>query len=251
MYDQLQACLQQIQEVVNNPAPLETAEDLERLEKEYARQCDSLFASMIGIANQSALDSADMREKGRELTRSAPKKLKAAEVRPRSVQFQRGPPVYVDSKYYRRRKGDIQHRGKGLFPELVLLGMHEHISPGASSNTACVACAMCSLEEAAAWLRDTGGLDLNEKTIRRITRCFGERARAALSEHLRIATADIPCEDEKRTLVISVDGGRLRIRRNKRGLVVTACFLFHLLYPPLSPFVMAVDLPKMRCRNQA
>lgn len=218
---QVQACLRAVEEILDQPPVLQSPGDLEQLERECAQLCDALLASVVAAVTQSALDSSAVVEKAHELAQTAPKRLKPAEVRPVSVQFMRGPRVQVSARYYRRRKGDILHRGKGLFPALAVLGIHEHASPGATSQIARAACAMCSLEEATAWLHDTAGLDIDVKTLRRITRRFGDRARYALPDHLRIATAGADSANgavpEVRTLVISVDGGRLRIRRNKRG----------------------------------
>jgi hypothetical protein len=75
------------------------------------------------------------------------------------------------------------------------------------------ACALASLEEAAAWLGESGGLHTDIKTLRTVTRGFGQRARAALPTH----APHLQAEGQGRSLVISVDGGRLRIRQNKPG----------------------------------
>jgi hypothetical protein len=67
-----------------------------------------------------------------------------------------------------------------------VLGIHEHASPAAAAQMARSACAAASLEEAAAWLRDTGSLEVDVKPLRRITRRFGQRARAALPDNLPV-----------------------------------------------------------------
>jgi hypothetical protein len=211
--ERVKACLRTVEELVERPPRLQTAADLEALERECARRCDALHASAMGAMTQPALDSDVVKEKARELADATPKRLKPADVRTVDVQFQRGPRVPLSTQYYRRRKGNILRREKGLFPAFVLLGIQERASPGATSQIARAACAMSSLEEAAACLRDTGGLDVDVKTIRRITRRFGQRARSALPAHLRVMTPTA----EGCTLVISVDGGRLRVRRDKRG----------------------------------
>lgn len=208
-----QECFAAVRDFLATPPDIQCAKDLSEAEQECARRCDALLAAVMGMLTQSALDSAAVREKARTLARSAPKRLKASNERTVGVQFRRGPPVPLCTTYYRRRLGDARHREKGLFPAFALLGIHEHASPGAASQMARSACAVASLEEAAAMLRDTGGLDVDVKTLRRVTRRFGQRARAALPGNLD----KLQIDGEGRSLVISVDGGRLRVRRDKPG----------------------------------
>jgi hypothetical protein len=205
--------LQAVEGLLAHPPPVRTAAELEGVERECAQRCDALFATIVGAVTQSALDSAAVTEQAQVMARSAPKRLKPADTREVRVQFQRGPRVPLSATYYRRRPGDALHRKKGMFPAFVLLGIHDHASPGAAAQMARGACAVGSLEEAAAWLRDTGGLQVDVKTLRQVTRRFGQRARSALPLHVSSMNLSV----QGRSLVISVDGGRLRVRRNKRG----------------------------------
>lgn len=192
---------------VDSPSALAAAE------QECARRCDALFAALMGERTQTALDHPAVRAGAQTLARSAPKRITAAAVREVKVQFQRGAAVPLRATYYRRRRGDATHREKGLFPALVLLGIHDHVSPAAAAQMARSACSVASLQEAVGCLRDTSGLDVDVKTLRRVTRRFGQRARAALPEN----RSALDVRGEGRSVVISVDGGRLRVRRDKAG----------------------------------
>lgn len=209
----VEACLQAVGDFRAKPPGVRSAGELVVAEQACARRCDELFAALMGELTQAALDSPTVREAAHTLARSAPKRLKAAEERQVHVQFQRGAAVPLRTPYYRRRKGDAFHREKGLFPALYVLGIHEHTSPAAAAQMARSACAVSSLEEAASWLREAAGLEVDVKTLRRITRHFGQRARAALPRHGRT----LHVEGQGRCVVISVDGGRLRVRRDKAG----------------------------------
>jgi hypothetical protein len=178
-----------------------------------AHRCDALFAALMGELTQSALDHPDVRERAHTLARSGPKRLKIADKRSVHVQFQRGTPIPLRTTYYRRSRGKPGRREKGLFPAFAVLGIHEHASPAAAAQMARSACAVASLEEATAWLRETGGLAVDVKTLRRVTRRFGQRARSALPGNLQT----VEVNGEGRSVVISVDGGRLRVRRDKAG----------------------------------
>jgi hypothetical protein len=211
--EQVETCLDAIKAWRVEAPAIGTATELAAAEAECARRCDALFAALMRERTQLVLDRPAVREAAHTLARSAPKRLKVAESRRVHVQFQRGAPVPLRATYYRRRRGDAFHREKGLFPAFVLLGIHEHASAGAAAQMARSACAVASLEEAAAWLRDTGGLEVDVKTLRRVTRRFGQRARAALPGNL----ATLQVHGEGRSVVLSVDGGRLRVRRDKAG----------------------------------
>ena len=209
----VETCLAAIRAWRDQPPVIGSAADLEAAEQECARRCDALFAALMGELTQAALDRPAVREAAQTLARSAPKRLKVAEARQVNVQFQRGAPVPLRATYYRRNRSNTLRREKGLFPAFVVLGIHEHASPAAAAQMARSACAVASLEEAAAWLCDTGGLEVDIKTLRRVTRRFGQRARAGLPGNLPALQVD----GKGRSVVISVDGGRLRIRRDKAG----------------------------------
>jgi len=211
--ERTQACLAAVQAFRARPPAVHCAAELVAAEQECARHCDALFAALMGELTQSVLDNAAIRDAARTLARSAPKRLKAADERGVNVQFQRGAPAPLRTTYYRRRQGDASHREKGLFPAFVLLGIYEHTSPAAAAQMARSACAVASLEEAAAWLRNSAGLDVDIKTLRRVTHRFGQRARAALPGNLHT----LQFNGQGRSVVISVDGGRLRVRRDKAG----------------------------------
>jgi hypothetical protein len=210
---QAEACFSALRAVLLQPPAVRSAADLQQTEEDCAKCCDELLGALIGVVTQAALDTSEMGERAQRLARSAPKRLKRADARTVGIQFQRGPKVKLRCDYYRRRPGDARHREKGLFPAFVLLGIHTHVSPGAAGQMARCACAVGSLDEAATWLRDSSGLDANVKTIRTVTRGFGQRARAALPTQAQ----QLEVEGQGRRLVISVDGGRLRIRKDKPG----------------------------------
>lgn len=95
---------------------------------------------------------------------------------------------------------------------MILLGVHDRCTPGLASEVSLTTVAMSSFEEAEKALSDRG-ICLDVSTIKNITIRFAARAKAAQrSESYGFAeTVD------GRRVVISTDGGRIRIRKNKRG----------------------------------
>ena len=115
---------------------------------------------------------------------------------------------------YFTRKGN--RRGKkrypGLYPGWLALGIHERCRPGLAAEIRLLAGMLGSLEEAREVLAERG-VDLNIKTLRRIAYRFAERARTAQ----RVMELDFGPGVAGRRVAISADGGRTRLRENKRG----------------------------------
>jgi hypothetical protein len=102
---------------------------------------------------------------------------------------------------------------KGLYPQLTILGTLDHHSPASVSEIAQIAVALSSLEEAVSLLRSRGR-EIGIKTLRRITYHFSSQARQR--QQIERSTAPTGYCSGKRC-AISLDGGRIRIRKNKRG----------------------------------
>ena len=116
---------------------------------------------------------------------------------------------------YYHQKSDIKKmRGrKGLYPGLLLLGIHDRCTSALCSRISLFATAACSLDEAGRLIETLHGFKLDIKTIRMIFRRFAIRARACFE------AGEVPLKTEfaGKRVVISTDGGRVRTRKNKRG----------------------------------
>ncbi|NEX23366.1 hypothetical protein G3480_24250 [Thiorhodococcus mannitoliphagus] len=78
-----------------------------------------------------------------------------------------------------------------------------------------LAAALSSFAEAQRVLREEG-VELNVKTVRAIADAFAQRARATEREARPLELGDVAGR-HGRQVVISCDGGRIRIRTKKRG----------------------------------
>lgn len=92
------------------------------------------------------------------------------------------------------------------------MGIHDHCTPKLASEVSMATVSMSSFEESAKALADRG-IDLDVDTIRRITIRFAERAKVAQRDQ----SYDFGESVDGRRVVISTDGGRIRIREKKRG----------------------------------
>jgi hypothetical protein len=101
-----------------------------------------------------------------------------------------------------------------LYAELAILGIYERCTPYLASTTGIFAAMLGSFAEAKQVLTALG-IPLGEKSIRRLTYRSTQRARM-------VQQSDDWTESEKgsgegRRIIASCDGGRIRLRENKRG----------------------------------
>jgi hypothetical protein len=120
-------------------------------------------------------------------------------------------PVTIRATYFSRNC----HRdkpGKGMYPMLQLWGVHDRCTASVASETSKLVAMLSSFEEVEQVLRDRGQpLDL--KTIRATAYRFATRARAA-QQAGRLNWGETVAG---RRVIVSTDGGRIRIRTTKRG----------------------------------
>lgn len=126
-----------------------------------------------------------------------------------------GGKVSLEVDYYRRncdrRRGK---RHKGIYPALMLLGIHERCTPGLTSEVAMLAALLGSLAEAQQVLSEQGN-ELNIKTIRLIAyRAAGRTRMLQKMGHFGFEAQETA---SGRRVVVSCDGGRVRLREKKRG----------------------------------
>jgi len=120
-------------------------------------------------------------------------------------------PIWVT---YYRRKGQRRAgtRYAGVYAGLVLLGIYDRCTPALAAEVSLLAAMLGSLDEARDVLADRG-VDLDSKTMRLIAYRYAARARL---DH-QIETTTFEETVAGRRVVISSDGGRIRLREAKRG----------------------------------
>lgn len=105
--------------------------------------------------------------------------------------------------------------GKGIYPHACLLGLVSGATPTLASLVSRYASALSSFKETRLMLEGLG-IKMSEKRIKTITMAF-----ARLAEMGRLASVesnDRPKSDHQiKRIVISTDGGRVRVRERKRG----------------------------------
>lgn len=192
-----------------------TAQALEELEREIRELTDRLASCLLGQKVQEALDSEEMAASEQEFIRNHPKRLKSDGKREVTVRTSYGPSIIVHTRYYRRncdKRG--RKRNKGVYAGLVLLGVFEHCTPSLTSEVSQMVSLLGSFAEAAHILSERGHA-LGEKSLRLIAYRAVDRARLVQKSQGYLGTLEASVKG--RRVVVSCDGGRVRLREKKRG----------------------------------
>ncbi|HKZ00403.1 MAG TPA: hypothetical protein VJ112_04480 [Rhabdochlamydiaceae bacterium] len=211
----IQAVNEQMLKIIARTDKINNEQDLEKLELEVQLLMREFGDLIIAQKVQQNIDKDEaFRASVIELAHQCRKTLVNKGRVSVQIRFSGGTIVSLRVTYW-ARKGAAGRRGKGLYPELYLLGMHDHCTPFLASEVAQAAAALCSFEEAR-HMMESRGCPLDVKTVRNIAKRFACRAR--LGQKAASVIEVLRAEDLKgRRVVLSSDGGRLRIRTPKRG----------------------------------
>jgi len=210
---EIQAVLDELHQMQQTPRLVTSPEELEALEREIRQRTDRLGSLLVGSHLQQALDSAALQAEQEQLVRQWPKPLKNDGKVKVMIRTAQGLAVPVRVTYY-RRKGQRRagKRSAGVYAGLVLLGIYDRCTPTLASEVSLLAAMLGSLDEAQDVLA-ARGVELDMKTVRLIAYRYAARARL----EQQIDTAAFEDTVAGRRVVISSDGGRLRLRETKRG----------------------------------
>ena len=196
--------------IEDSSQPLSPAEVIAR-ERATKTLTDRIQALTTALDLLRRLASATLHEQERKLAKASPKRMKDFGYRPASVQFLGGITITLMARYWSRSEAASQ-KGKGCFFGLTMLGVCDRCSPTLASEVAQLAAALNSFEEAQARLEQTG-VHMSTERIANVSYHFSARAR----RQQELDGMGISGSLAGKRVVISLDGGRTRIRRNKRG----------------------------------
>lgn len=209
----IQEVLDELRQMQQPPQLVTSPAELEALEREIRQRTDRLGSLLVGQHLQQALDSDAFQAEQEQLVRQWPKPLKndgKVTVMVRTVQ---GLAVPVRLTYYRRQgQRRAGKRAAGVYAGLVLLGIYDRCTPALAAEVSLLAAMLGSLAEAQDVLA-ARGVEVDTKTVRLIAYRYAARARLAQ----QIERTSFEDTVAGRRVVISSDGGRLRLREPKRG----------------------------------
>jgi ferredoxin-thioredoxin reductase catalytic subunit len=211
----IQELMEKMREV--SEVPLKgSADGLEDLDLGLQKLTNELSDYISAKKLQELLFSEDLIQAAVELIKGLPQKFKNYGFCETPVRMSNGTVVTVLTPYFARpcHEKKTKKRGKGCYPGLILLGVLDHCMPRLASDVSMLSAALASLKEAQNMLM-ARGCKLDIKTIRNIVKRYAARARACQEngEFLQDMLLDVA----GRRVAISMDGGRIRIRSNKKG----------------------------------
>jgi len=212
---QLMKSLEEIEQLIEEELVMKNHNDLEKIENKIVNKTDKLASLILSCKIQESLNTNnELRRESADLISAFPQKMKNQGIREVEICPLKGDPFIIKTEYFSQKEKKDKRKKKrtGCYPSLILLGIFDGCTPLLSSDITLMVTALCSLEEAQTILHERGR-DLNIKTIRNISNRYAERSRIAqLTESDEFIENIAGCR-----IVISTDGGRIRIREKKRG----------------------------------
>lgn len=214
-YDEIQAAYERIWELEQTPQNIDSPEALEQLERSLQEATSHETALVLQKHLQASLDTNEARNRETELAKSCKGHFKNEGLVDVWLYTMSGLLIRVKVRYYRRscdRRFGTRYRG--IYAGLILLGIHERCTPLLASTISLWSSLLGSFSEVQQILKDQG-MELGTKVLMRICYRYAERARL-----MQQAGTFMFKEGESvagRYVVVSCDGGRIRLRENKRG----------------------------------
>jgi len=209
--DELQEAFETLQTLTAESASLKSPEGLAEFERSVKAATDRVQSLAVAVRVQQTLMDESFHEEERSLFGASPKKWKNYGYRPVAISTLGGLQVTVMARYFATHRNRAR-KGKGAFPGVLLLGVCEDCTPALASEVAQLAAALSSFDDARERLA-TMGIGLSVRKISQVAYHFSQRAR----RQQQVSGMGIGDTLAGRRVVISTDGGRLRVRRNKRG----------------------------------
>ena len=194
-----------------------TASDTDgvRLESELRLLHQRLEGLRQGMLLIRRAESRPMRRREQQFIDAMAKKYYSQGFRKQVVRLRGGVTVTLMLRYYHpawKEEQVARHRRRGVVPMLHLLGIAHGFTPDVRQRMARCVVLLGSYEEAAAMLA-TEGFDVCVNTLRTVTAGMG----AMLNRLTQSGSVKVSGNVQDRCLVVSTDGGRVRLREKRRG----------------------------------
>ena len=210
--EEIEALLAFIDHVAHLPITVDSPQRLAEYEKQVRQAAERLAGLVVGESLQASLEGAEVGEQSELIVGASAKPLKYEGMQAIRICTSTGVEVEITTRYYRRKaQGGTHRRLPGLYPGLAVLGIYAHGTPQLASEVSLLAAALSSFEETRRLL-GARAIAISVKRIQAIAYAFSQRARTIE----QVENGGFPSL-AGRQVVISCDGGRIRIRTKKRG----------------------------------
>ena len=193
---------------------LHSASGHAKFEKQIGDLGRKLASLRHGMALLRAVDSLELQKREREFVKDLSMRFHSQGTRAKIIHLPGGVTVTLSVTYYHRcktRKAGQDGR-RGLFPMLLLLGIAGHYTPQMRKQMAKAAALLGSYEEAVERLAEEG-IDVSVNQLRDVTAGMGKMLKRLTSQGSLTVVGKV----SGRRIVVSMDGGRVRLREPRRG----------------------------------
>jgi hypothetical protein len=190
---------------------LRTSADLAKWEQQIADLGRKLASVRLGLALIRAANSPEMRTQERQFIKSLPKKYHSQGTRQKKIVLPGNVTVTLWVTYYHRCQSGGGSR-RGLFPMLLLLGITGRYTPQMRKRMAKAAALLGSYDEAVVMLAEEG-ITISVNQLRDVTAGMGQMLQRMTDQGSLTAAGSV----SGRRIVVSMDGGRVRLRERRRG----------------------------------
>jgi len=183
------------------------------------RRLDALMVKRSSLAKAMILlgscDAKTFQQQQKEFIGQLPHRYHSHGLRRKVIHLPGGVDVTLNVTYYHRQKDPVKASGKpqrGLYPALMLLGISNSLTPQVRSRMAKASALLGSYEEAAEMLSGEG-IVVSVNTLRNVCGHIGQKLVQLTSE----ASVKVAGNIGNRRIVVSLDGGRVRLREPRRA----------------------------------
>ncbi|MCI5161368.1 MAG: hypothetical protein D3917_04955, partial [Candidatus Electrothrix sp. AX5] len=204
----------EIKWLINEVPHIKDPASLHEIEQRIVEATNRLAARILALKIQESLNRDEIQDEERKVVHSVPKKMKNQGVREVNISTSFGVIITVVASYFSQAVQRDKRRKKrnGIYPGLFLLGIHDRLTPKLASEISSIAVIVGSYAEARQ-VMEGNGISLDIKKICNTCRRYAQRAKlSARTEGYNFSETLSGCR-----VVVSVDGGRVRIREKKRG----------------------------------
>jgi hypothetical protein len=213
-YQRLEADAREVEGLIRDlgtNVELRSPLDHAKFEQQIAKLGRKLSSLHHGLALLRAVNSAEMRKNEREFVKALSKRFHSQGTRKKVIHLPEEVTVTLPITYYHRCQSGGNGR-RGLYPMLVLLGICGHYTPRMRKQMAKAAALLGCYEEAVEMLAAQGiGVSVNQ--LRDVTAGMGQMLQRLTSHGALSAAGTVT----GRRIVVSMDGGRVRLRERRRG----------------------------------
>jgi len=193
---------------------LESAVAVVTFEKTIADLGRKLSSLHLGMALIRRAGSLEMKKSEEEFVKALPRKFHSQGARKKVLHLPGDVTVTLWVTYYHRLKTPKagQQGRRGLYPALLLLGIAGRYTPRMRNQMAKAAALLGSYEEAVGMLAEQG-IDVSVNQLRDVTAGMGRMLQKLTSQGSLTVSGNV----SGRRIVVSMDGGRVRLREKRRG----------------------------------